>query len=40
VTESGKPAGQAEGVKFLRMDAAATVFEVGAGQYRFKSTIK
>ncbi len=40
VTESGKPAGQAEGVKFLRMDAAATVFDVGAGQYRFKSTIK
>jgi alpha-L-rhamnosidase len=37
VTEGGKPAGSAEGVKFLRMDGDAAVFEVGAGQYRFQS---
>ena len=37
VTEGGKPAGHAEGVKFLRVEGDAAVFEVGAGQYRFKS---
>jgi alpha-L-rhamnosidase len=37
VTEEGKPAGQAEGVKFIRMEGDAAVFEVGAGQYNFKS---
>ena len=37
VTESGKPAGQAEGVKFLRMENAAAVYEVGSGCYRFCS---
>ena len=40
VTEGGKPAGQAEGVKFLRMEEDVAVFEVGAGQYRFKSEIR
>jgi alpha-L-rhamnosidase len=37
VTEGGKPADRADGVKFLRMDGGAAVFEVGAGQYRFES---
>jgi hypothetical protein len=37
VTESGKPAAQAEGVKFLRMEDKAAVFEVGSGQYQFES---
>ena len=37
VTESGKPADKAEGVKFLRMENGAAVFEVGSGQYRFES---
>ena len=35
VTERGKPASDAEGVKFVRMDAGAAVFAVGAGQYAF-----
>ena len=38
VTESGKPATLAEGVKFLRMDANAAVFDVGSGSYQFQST--
>ena len=37
VTESGKPAAQAEGVKFLKMDAGAAAYEVGSGAYRFRS---
>jgi alpha-L-rhamnosidase len=37
VTESGRPAGRAEGVTFLRIDTAATVYEVGSGTYRFTS---
>jgi alpha-L-rhamnosidase len=37
VTESGKPAGQAEGVKFLRLEGEAVVFEVGAGKYQFEA---
>jgi alpha-L-rhamnosidase len=35
VTESGKPASTAEGVKFLRMENGAALFEVGSGTYRF-----
>lgn len=35
VTESGKPAGQAEGLKFLRMERGAAVYEAGSGQYVF-----
>jgi alpha-L-rhamnosidase len=34
-TESGKPVAQAEGVKFLRSEAGESLFEVGAGEYRF-----
>jgi alpha-L-rhamnosidase len=37
VTESGKPAAKAEGVKFLRMEGGSAVFEVGSGAYRFAS---
>jgi len=39
VTESGKPAPQAEGVKFLRLQDHAAVFAVDAGTYRFQSTL-
>ena len=39
VTEGDKPAAQAEGVKFLRMEGHAAVYEVGPGSYRFKSAM-
>jgi alpha-L-rhamnosidase len=35
VTESGKPASSASGVKFLRMEGDRAVFEVGSGDYSF-----
>jgi alpha-L-rhamnosidase len=35
VSESGKPAEQAEGVKFLRLENGAALFEVGSGSYAF-----
>jgi alpha-L-rhamnosidase len=35
VTESGKPAGKAAGVKVLRRDGKATVIQVGSGRYHF-----
>ncbi len=35
VMESGTPASPAEGVKFLGMEAATAVYEVGSGTYRF-----
>lgn len=37
VAESGRSAGEAEGVKFLRMEGEAAVFEVGSGQYHFQA---
>jgi alpha-L-rhamnosidase len=37
VTESGKPAGEAEGVKFLRMENNTAVYAVGSGTYQFQS---
>ncbi|MCY2930831.1 MAG: family 78 glycoside hydrolase catalytic domain [Planctomycetota bacterium] len=37
VTESGRPATQSPGVKFLGKQAGATVFQVGSGQYEFKA---
>jgi len=37
VTESGKPATQADGVKFLRMEEASAVFAVESGRYSFSS---
>jgi len=38
VTESGKPAEQAEGVKLLRTEADVAVYTVGSGSYRFRSS--
>ena len=35
VTESGKPADQAEGVSFVGMEEGRAVFAVGSGAYRF-----
>ncbi len=37
VTESGSPATQASGVKFLRMDGKWAVFQLGSGNYKFVS---
>jgi alpha-L-rhamnosidase len=39
VTEGGKPAAEATGVKFLRVEAAAAVFEVGSGRYVFAAPV-
>lgn len=39
VTESGKPAATADGVKFLRMENEAAVYAVGSGSYRFKAKL-
>ena len=39
VTESGKPAAQAAGLKFLRMESGAAVFEAESGDYHFVSAI-
>jgi alpha-L-rhamnosidase len=37
VTEGGRPASKSTGVKFLRMDPDAAVYEVGSGAYSFVS---
>jgi alpha-L-rhamnosidase len=37
VTEGGRPAAGAEGVRFLRMEGGAAVFDVASGRYRFVS---
>ena len=37
ITESGKPADKGVGLKFLRMEAGAALFEVGSGDYQFES---
>lgn len=39
VAESGKPAGKAEGVKFLRMEENAAVYAIGSGNYQFQSRL-
>ena len=39
VSESGKPAGDAEGVKFLRMENNAAVYAVSSGSYQFQSQL-
>jgi len=36
VTESGQPAAQSEGVKFLREENGRAVFEIASGEYNFK----
>ncbi|MEI7954643.1 MAG: alpha-L-rhamnosidase C-terminal domain-containing protein [Verrucomicrobiota bacterium] len=38
VSESGKPAGQSSGVKYLRMEKGAALFEAGSGHYQFKAS--
>ena len=35
ITESGKPAANAEGVKFLRIEGENAVYEIGSGSYVF-----
>ncbi len=35
VTEGGKPAGEADGIKFLRTETGAAVYEVVSGRYDF-----
>jgi hypothetical protein len=37
VTENGVDAGQADGVRFLRMEDGAAVYKVGSGSYTFES---
>lgn len=37
VTESGKPASKSDGVKFMRMEDGAAVYQVGAGCYTFEA---
>ncbi len=39
VTEAGKPVAKVKGVTFLREEAGAAVYTVGAGVYRFHSTL-
>ncbi len=39
ITESGTPASQAQGVKFLRTEKETAVYEVGSGVYHFKSML-
>ena len=37
VSESGKPASKADGVRFLRMEKDRAVFEIGSGKYCFEA---
>ena len=39
VTENGKPAAQAEGVKFMKMEGRSAVFAVESGQYVFQAEV-
>jgi len=39
ITESGKPASKAEGVKFLRLENGTAVYAVGSGTYQFQSVL-
>ena len=39
IRESGKPAAKAEGVRFLRVEDGAAVYEVASGIYRFESVL-
>ncbi|GAC1466249.1 MAG: hypothetical protein NVSMB9_06590 [Isosphaeraceae bacterium] len=40
VTEGGKPAGKAEGVRFLRDEAGSAVYAIGSGRYTFRSSLR
>jgi len=39
VTEAGQPVAKVNGVTFLRQEAGVAVYTVGAGSYRFRSTL-
>jgi hypothetical protein len=39
VTEGGQPADKSAGVRFLRMDGGAAVYEIGSGDYLFASEL-
>jgi len=39
VKESDRPAGEAPGVRYLRTESGAAVYEIGAGAYHFVSTL-
>ena len=39
VREGGQPAAESAGIKFLRMDGACALYQVGSGDYRFDSTL-
>ena len=39
VTEGGKPAGQADGVRFLRTEADSAVYSVASGTYTFRTSL-
>jgi alpha-L-rhamnosidase len=39
VTEGGNPADAAQGVKYLRSEDGAVVYEIGSGSYRFESPV-
>ena len=39
IKEGGKPAADAEGVKFLRVEDGRTLFEVGSGTYHFTAPL-
>jgi alpha-L-rhamnosidase len=39
VTESGKAAGKARGVTFVRAVEGAAVYEIGSGHYQFESPV-
>ena len=39
VNESGQPAAQRPGVKYLRMESGTAVYEIGSGTYHFVSTL-
>ena len=39
VMESGRPAGQSRGVKFLGAEHSAAVYEIGSGHYTFEAPL-
>ncbi|MBN2290638.1 MAG: alpha-L-rhamnosidase, partial [Candidatus Glassbacteria bacterium] len=39
VTESGKPAGQSEGVVLIKRESGCEVYALGSGTYRFASVL-
>jgi alpha-L-rhamnosidase len=39
VKESGRTVNQANGVRFVRMESGAAVYQVGSGHYAFTSTL-